>query len=112
MEVNELIQRFATVMDISYDEANSQVGAATVEEVLEKIKKINREKIIASLPQLNRAQRRKMKKKGKGELTQYGQTITDTATKLAYINMIEQLREMNKKENEQNEDTNEEDIRV
>lgn len=53
----------------------------------------------------NRAERRALAKKiGKKGREQFG-TISETAKKLNYINLIQKLRDMNK-ENE-NEDTNE-----
>ena len=52
----------------------------------------------------NRAERRAFAKKlGKKGREQFG-TISETAKKLTYINLIQKLREMNK-ENENNEDT-------
>ena len=56
----------------------------------------------------NRAQRRAFAKKlGKSGRAKMG-TISETAKKLNYINLIEQLRELNeKKENENYEDTTE-----
>lgn len=55
-----------------------------------------------TVPKLNRAQRRaaakKMGKTGRG----YMDTISETAKKLTYINLIQKLREMNK-ENENEE---------
>lgn len=54
----------------------------------------------------NRAERRMLAKKmGKKGREQFG-TISETARKLSYINLIQNLRELNeKKENENNETT-------
>ena len=57
---------------------------------------------------LNRAQRRKLAKKGGKKGRQQLSSVTDTAKKLNYIDLIQKLRELNeKKEKENYEDANE-----
>lgn len=57
---------------------------------------------------LNRAQRRKLAKKGGKKGRQQLDSITDTAKKLNYIDLIEKLRILNeKKERENYEDADE-----
>lgn len=57
---------------------------------------------------LNRAQRRKLAKKGGKKGRQQLDTVTETAKKLNYIDLIEKLRTLNeKKENENYEATDE-----
>lgn len=101
LTTENLLERYAQVEGVSLDEAAEQVGAETVEEMLEKIKKINEEKISQQFAPMNRKQRRALAKKNKGT----ADTVSDFAKKLAYINMIQKLRELNKKENEANEDS-------
>lgn len=90
----ELIKRYAEIQGISEEEALLQVGAPTKDEILEKIKEKTLEKVKAnteSKPQ-NRAQRRAlMKKFGKNKY----QTISETATKLNMVHLIQQLRKLN-----------------
>lgn len=58
-----------------------------------------------SVPKMNRAQRRALAKKaGKRGRDQLG-TISETAKKLNYISLIQQLRKLNEKENNKNEAT-------
>jgi len=65
------------------------------------------DKELTSIPTMNREQRRTlMKKVGKRNYTDT-EIINETAKKLTYIRLIEKLRELNKKkENEENENTN------
>jgi len=65
------------------------------------------DKELTSIPTMNRAQRRTlMKKVGRRNYTDT-EIINETAKKLTYIRLIEKLRELNKKkENEENENTN------
>lgn len=59
----------------------------------------------AAHPKLNRAQRRalmkKMGKAGRGQVS----TISDTARKLNYIDLVQKLRELNKKKENENYET-------
>lgn len=61
-----------------------------------------------AIPKMNRAQRRALAKKiGKHDRDQLG-TISETAKKLTYINLIQKLRELNEeKENENYEQATE-----
>ena len=107
----ELIERFAEVQQISKEEAESQVGADTVEEILKKIEDKTLEKIRASQPPMNRAQRRALKKKLGAKkyaemIAENGDevsAVTETAQKLNYIDLIQKLRKLNEqKANENN----------
>lgn len=104
----ELIKRYADIWQLSTNEAIEQVGAETVDEVLKNIEAKTLEKIHSLQPPLNRAQRRaRAKKLGKSGVSQ-ASTITDMATKLNYIDLIQRLRELNKKKEQmKNEDSNE-----
>ena len=108
----ELIQRYADVQQITLEEANEQVGAETIEEVLKKIEDKTLEKIRASQPPMNRAQRRALKKKvgakKYAEMVAEGgdvvETVSETAKKLNYIDLIQKLRKLNE-EKEKNGET-------
>ena len=102
LTTENLLERYMQVEGISKETALEQIGADTVEEMLAKIKKLNEEKIASQFAPLNRKQRRALAKKNKGAT----ETVSDVAKKLAYINMIQKLREMNK-ENKNNEDSTE-----
>jgi hypothetical protein len=118
---NDLIQRFAEIQNISYEEAKEKIGADTDQEILENIAKFTTEKIKASRPPLNRAQRRALKKKLGS--TKYAEmvaaeggneidAISKTAAKLNYIDLIQKLRKLNEekeKENNENGETAVED---
>ena len=104
----ELIQRFAEVQKISKEEANEQIGAESVEEVLKNIENKTLEKIRENQPPMNRAQRRALKKKVGAKkyaemMADQNDTIgvvSETATKLNYIDLIQKLRKLNEeKEN-------------
>lgn len=103
LTTENLLERYAQVEGVSLNEAADQIGADTVEEMLAKIKKLNEEKISQQFAPMNRKQRRMFAKKNKGTTD----TVSEFAKKLAYINMIQKLREMNEKENEANEDSTE-----
>lgn len=108
---NQLIERFAEIQGITYEEAEEKISASTDEEILKNIERITLEAIKAknALP-LNRAQRRALKKKsGKHNNAATSEIIADTAKKLEYIDLIQKLRalnEKNAKENENNETAN------
>ena len=112
----ELIKRYADIQKITLEEANEQVGANTIEEVLKKIEAKTLEKIRSTQPPMNRAQRRALKKKlgskKYAEMVAEGgdvvSAVSETAKKLNYIDLIQKLRALNeKKENENNETTTE-----
>lgn len=105
--LKELLERFATVANISIEEAEQLVGATTNEGVLENIKKYNEQKIREQMPKLNRAQRRALAKKTGNKALAAAPVITETAEKLNYIDLIQKLRDLNaKKEQENEEDEN------
>ena len=107
----ELIKRYADIQKITLEEANEQVGADTVEEVLKRIEAKTLEKIRATQPPMNRAQRRALKKKLGAK--KYAEmvanngdevsAITETAKKLNYIDLIQKLRKLN--EEKKNDET-------
>ena len=112
----ELIKRFAKIQNISVEEATKWIGADTVEEVLSNIQEKTLEKIRSTQPPMNRAQRRALKKKlgskKYAEMVAEGgdvvSAVSETAKKLNYIDLIQKLRTLNeKKENENNETTTE-----
>ena len=116
-EVNEaptredLIKRYAEVQKITLEEAEEQVGAPTVEEVLKKIEQKTIEKINSTRVPMNRAQRRALKKKVGAKkyaemVSESGDivsAVSETAKKLNYIDLIQKLRKLNE-EKEKNGD--------
>ena len=110
--MNKFIERFAEVQGITYKEAEEQVGAATDEEILENIQKFTTEVINqTSNIKLNRAQRRALAKKAhRLEIrdASAADTVIEAATKLNYISLIQELRKLNEKnkETEENDTTN------
>lgn len=104
-ELQAVIQKFAEVSGISYEEAERTLHAATVEEALANIRDINLKKIYAQLPPLNRKQRRAMAKKAGKPPKEAASVITETARKLNYIDLIQKFRDLNKeKENSENDE--------
>lgn len=104
----ELIKRFAEIQQISVEEAEQQVGAPTEEEILKKISDKTIEKINSTRVPMNRAQRRALKKKvgakKYAEMVANGdvvETISETAKKLNYIDLIQKLRKLNEEKGEQ-----------
>lgn len=96
--MNKLIDQFAKIQNISYQQAEEQIGAATDEEILKNIREITTAKINETI-YLNRAQRRTLKKKK--QLSNAAATtaaITNKALELDYAHLINQLKELNKKE--------------
>lgn len=96
---NDLIERFAEIQKISYEEAIKLVGADTDEEIMKKITDYTVTKINGGV-KLNRAQRRALAKKNKGKKNQAEQkgqieVINEAATKLNYIDLIQKLRALN-----------------
>ncbi len=116
LPVDELVSRYAKIQNISIEEAYEQVGADTPEEVLKKIQEKTIEKINSTRVPMNRAQRRALKKKVGAQkyaemVAESGDVVgavSETAKKLNYIDLIQKLRALNeKKENENNETTTE-----
>ena len=114
----ELIKRYAAIQNISTEEAEKDVGAETLEEILKNIEAKTLEKIRSQQPQLNRAQRRALKKKMGAKkyaemVAESGDVVSavgETAKKLNYIDLIQKLRKLNaEKENEENGETTIED---
>lgn len=114
--VEELIERFAEIQGISIEEARVQVGAVTEEEILNNIKKKTIEKINSTKVPMNRAQRRALKKKvgakKYAELVSNGDivdTVSETATKLNYIDLIQKLRKLNEEKEKNGENVDQDD---
>lgn len=116
--IEDVIKKYAEVHQISVEEAEAEIGAETVGEMLKNIQKKTLETIRAKQPPMNRAQRRALKKKvgAKKYAEMVGQSndvveaVAETAKKLNYIDLIQKLRELNaKKENEDNGTTTDED---
>ncbi len=110
MEQNNIISRFAEIQQISYEEADQLIGAATNDEIIKNIENF----IIEDVSQknnfkLNRKQRRALAKKQKNKnLKNEAEVITETAKKINYIDLIQRLRKLNEiKENENYEGTTE-----
>ena len=113
----ELIERYAAIQGISYEEAELQVGAPTEEEILKKIEDKTIEKINSTKVPMNRAQRRALKKKVGAK--KYAEmisnddnavtAISETAKKLNYISLIQKLRKLNEEKESNGEDDDEED---
>ena len=104
--MNELIQRFAEIQQISYEEAEQQIGAESKEEIIKNIENFIAKNIQEKNLHLNRKQRRVLAKKNKNKKDEQAtvNTIADTTTKLNYIDLIQKLRILNeKKEIEENE---------
>jgi len=116
LTVDELIERFAQIQNITTEEAREQIGANTPEEVLKKIQDKTIEKINSTRVPMNRAQRRALKKKVGAK--KYAEMVADsgdvigavseTAKKLNYIDLIQKLRKLNKEKEENAETTTEE----
>lgn len=107
---NQLIERFAEIQGISYEEAEKQIGTGTDEEILENIQKFTAAVINQnSTVKLNRAQRRALAKKAGKKNLSNAELISETAQKLNYIDLIQKLRELNKKKETENNDTANED---
>ena len=108
LTVDELIERYAKIQNISIEQAKEEVGAPTEEEVLKKIQDKTIEKINSTRVPMNRAHRRALKKKvgakkyaemvaESGDVTG---VISETATKLNDIDLIQKLRKLNKEKEE------------
>ena len=108
---NDLIQRFAEIQGITYEEAEQEVGAETEEEIMSKITDFTIKKINSGV-KLNRAQRRALAKKNKGSKAKLAQKsqideINETATKLNYIDLIQKLRKLNEEKAKEIEENGE-----
>lgn len=108
LTVDELIERYAKIQNISIEQAKEEIGAPTEEEILKKIQDKTIEKINSTRVPMNRAQRRALKKKvgakkyaemvaESGDVTGI---ISETAAKLNYIDLIQKLRKLNKEKEE------------
>ena len=108
LSVDELIERYAKIQNISVEQAKEEIGAPTEEEVLKKIQDKTIEKINSTRVPMNRAQRRALKKKvgakkyaemvaESGDITT---AVSETAAKLNYIDLIQKLRKLNKEKEE------------
>ena len=108
LSVDELIERYAKIQNISVEQAKEEIGAPTEEEVLKKIQDKTIEKINSKRVPMNRAQRRALKKKvgakkyaemvaESGDITT---AVSETAAKLNYIDLIQKLRKLNKEKEE------------
>ena len=117
LTVDELIERFAQIQNITKEEAREQVGADTPEEVLKKIQDKTIEKINSTRVPMNRAQRRALKKKVGAKkyaemVSESGDVVTavsETAAKLNYVDLIQKLRKLNKEKEENGENIDEAD---
>ena len=98
MERQEIISRLAMLYGISEKDAKDIVGDGTDEEVSSRITQYITERIRAAA-HFNREQRRAIKKKTKSE----AELISNTSKKFAYIDLIQKLRELNEKKENENE---------
>ena len=113
----ELIKRYADIQKITLEEANEQVGAESVDEVLKKIEAKTLEKIRSTQVPMNRAQRRALRKKVGAQkyaemVANSGDVVSavgETAKKLNYIDLIQKLRKLNKEKEENGETITEDD---
>ena len=109
---NDIVKNLASRLNISEEEAEAKLTETLNDpESLDRIEQQIKEDMAtrqATLKPMNREQRRRlMKRAGKAGRQQMA-SINETTKKLNYINLIEQLRELNKKkENENYEDSNE-----
>ena len=117
LNAKQLIERYAEIHQISYEEAELQIGAPTEEEILKKIEDKTIEKIRSTQVPMNRAQRRALKKKVGAKkyaemVADNGDVVTavsETAAKLNYIDLIQKLRKLNKEKEENGETIDEDD---
>ena len=108
LSIDELIERYAKIQNISIEQAKEEVGAPTEEEILKKIQDKTIEKINSTRVPMNRAQRRALKKKVGAkkyaemvaESGDVAGVISETAAKLNYIDLIQKLRKLNKEKEE------------
>lgn len=110
MTKDELIERYAEVQKITKEEAIAQIGGKTEEEVRNNIADKTIEKINSTHIAMNRAQRRALKKKvgakKYAEMVANGDvvdSISETAKKLNYIDLIQKLRKLNEEKEKEND---------
>lgn len=105
----ELIERYAEINGLTFEQAQEEINAPSYEEILKNIENKTLERIRSKMPVLNRAQRRALAKKSKGKAAiadASTEAIAETTKKLNYIRLIEGLRKLNEKEENKNyEDT-------
>ena len=109
----DLIQRYAEIQQLSFEDAEKDIGAETVEEILKNIETKTLEKIRSQQPVLNRAQCRALKKKVGAKkyaemIANSGDevsAISETAKKLNYIDLIQKLRKLNEEKEKNGEAT-------
>jgi hypothetical protein len=109
LSCDELIERYATIQQISIEQAREEVGAPTEEEILKKIQDKTIEKINSTRVPMNRAQRRALRKKVGAKkyaemVAESGDVVgavSETAKKLNYIDLIQKLRKLNEEKGEQ-----------
>lgn len=105
----ELIERYATIQNISFEEAEAEIGAPTEEEILKNIQDKTIEKIKSRQIPMNRAQRRALKKRVGAKkyaemVNEAGEmaVVSEMAQKLNYIDLIQKLRKLNEKKEKEN----------
>ena len=82
LSVDELIERYAKIQNISVEQAKEEIGAPTEEEVLKK--KVGAKKYAEMVAE-------------SGDITT---AVSETAAKLNYIDLIQKLRKLNKEKEE------------
>ena len=99
----DLSKRFAEVQQLTPEDAEKLIGADTPEEILKNISAFTVAKINSQYRPRNRAERRKQaKKQGKNNVSRV-EAVTDTAQKLNYIDLIQRLRTLNEKREQEGE---------
>ena len=112
LTVEELVERYAQIQGISIEQAQEEIGASTPEEVLKKIQDKTIEKINSTRVPMNRAQRRALKKKVGAKryaemVVENGDVVgvvSETARKLNYVDLIQKLRALNEKKQQELEE--------
>ena len=112
LTVEELVERYAQVQGITIEQAQEEIGASTPEEVLKKIQDKTIEKINSTRVPMNRAQRRALKKKVGAKryaemVVENGDVVgavSETARKLNYVDLIQKLRTLNEKKQQELEE--------
>ena len=102
MEHNKLIERFAEVQGITYEEAAELINGENDEEIMDNIMNFTKSLISARIAKFNRKERRALRKKlGKQHMTE-AELISETATKLNYIDLIQKLKNLNEEKEKEN----------
>lgn len=109
LDCEELIKRYAEIQDITVDSAREEIGAPTAEEILKNIEVKTLQKIRENQPPMNRAQRRALKKKVGAKKYNEMDIVSDTAKKLACIDLIQKLRKLNEEKENNGEIIDEDD---